>query len=494
MVKTSLGAKVGLILLGLFFSVIILELGLRFAGFLVSIPQQRMNMAAGHAVGDGKREYRILAIGESTTFGGGYSWTAQLENILNERSTQKFRVYNVARAGTNTAFILERLPQYLEQYKPDMVITMMGVNDDELWFAYGRPNEDFAARVGDFGRDLRVYKLANWLVQAWKSRKLNRTLEPASEEPVLAEPIGAQCQQVMNMAVAEYTNESWAWAKVHFEELLLKCNMTDDGPYFLLSDAYKRTNDTEGAREFFRQVIKSNPDVWVPYAVLALFLTDNASRDEEKQVLLKAIELNPYYNIGYDRLASIYRSEGHVDAADGLIKKYMSLNRSIDEEPYLFDDLYFTKIGLGYRDKYPGYRLPAYFEQRGFSSVGKETPWWNITVYHYRQVYKELREQGIQLVVMQYPTVDIGILKSIFPGNKEIIFVSNKENFRIALETQPYGKLFTDDFGRYKTVFRGNYGHATFEGNRLIAENAANAILAFLSNQSSHDLKGTSDS
>ena len=71
---------------------------------------------------------------------------------------------------------------------------------------------------------------------------------------------------------------------------------------------------------------------------------------------------------------------------------------------------------------------------------------------------------------MQYPTMDVEEIKQMFNGDEDIIFVSNEENFKEALEKGKYEDYFVDNFG-------GTFGHATSKGNRLIAENVANVIL-----------------
>ena len=75
---------------------------------------------------------------------------------------------------------------------------------------------------------------------------------------------------------------------------------------------------------------------------------------------------------------------------------------------------------------------------------------------------------------MQYPTMDLTDIENMFPRDKDIIFVGNKENFEQALQHGIYGEYFTDRcYGEYGHQF----GHGSAKGNRLIAENVANAIL-----------------
>jgi hypothetical protein len=61
-------------------------------------------------------------------------------------------------------------------------------------------------------------------------------------------------------------------------------------------------------------------------------------------------------------------------------------------------------------------------------------------------------------------------LKKIFEGQSGIILVDNENIFIKAIQKDGYSAYFTDAFG-------GDFGHCTEKGNKLLAENIANAIL-----------------
>ena len=137
MMKTKLKSKIGLIVLGIFLALIILELGLSSTGFvLYSLQRDRVEITGEN------NEYRILSIGESTTanlWNGESSWPEELERILNNRSSRftsdsdTFKVFNEGISGTTSIHILRNLEDNLRKYNPDMVIVMMGINDLEYW-------------------------------------------------------------------------------------------------------------------------------------------------------------------------------------------------------------------------------------------------------------------------------------------------------------------------------------------------------------------------
>ena len=72
-----------------------------------------------------------MCLGGSTTADGGeYSYPAQLEKVLNERNIGiRFKVINKGVDGVDSTFILSKLKGNLDKYGPDMVATMIGIND-----------------------------------------------------------------------------------------------------------------------------------------------------------------------------------------------------------------------------------------------------------------------------------------------------------------------------------------------------------------------------
>ena len=164
-IRITTKQKVGLILFGIFLTLVILELGLRVGGFVLSSYQRTSNKKSFDA------DYRILCLGESTTadiYGPKNSWPAQLEIILNNKTSEiKFKIFNEGIGGTNTAIILSRLNENLEKYNPNMVITMMGINDGDMSLVY---KESIKNKIFLMFQDFRVYKLSKLIFDSFKSK------------------------------------------------------------------------------------------------------------------------------------------------------------------------------------------------------------------------------------------------------------------------------------------------------------------------------------
>ena len=100
--------KIGLFFLGVFFAILLVEIGLRAEGFLLSLQRQ----SRSHHVNVGNR-IRILCIGDSFTWGFGSSsdesYPSRLEALINTSGRRKCEVINAGIPGMNSALIVEEL-------------------------------------------------------------------------------------------------------------------------------------------------------------------------------------------------------------------------------------------------------------------------------------------------------------------------------------------------------------------------------------------------
>lgn len=79
----------------------------------------------------------------------------------------------------------------------------------------------------------------------------------------------------------------------------------------------------------------------------------------------------------------------------------------------------------------------------------------------------------IMVIPMQYPNLPVSKLKEDLKDSryyKKLIFISNEENFKQALQKYKKDEIFVD-------MFATSFGHCSDLGNTLIAENVANTIL-----------------
>ena len=435
--KTTIKQKIGLIIFGIILALIILESGMRITGFTILSLQQSENKII--VKGD---VYRILALGESTT-AGRISWPKQLELILNNRSPDiKFKIFNEGIPGTNTAFILSRLEENLDKYNPDMVITMVGVNDYGLNLIY---NDTLSTKITFLLEDFRVYKLGKWVLEVLKDKVKDIDFKATGF------PIGNDKQ-------------------------ITKKN---DDVYFELGSNYISQGMIEKAEEMYKKAIEINPNYFKAYFELGLIYYKQNKIEKAEEMYKKAIEINPNYVLAYSRLGRNYISQGMIEKAEDMIKKSIEIDPNHDFSYQQLRRIY-NRQGISYSEQLnPDKDIEKLFRENNYSFYINTTSVYEITQHNYKQLYNILEKRGIKYIAMQYPTLSVDVLKNMFNENENIIFVSNEENFKNALENARYEDYFSDSFVRKRSdfLFKGNWGHTTLKGDILIAENVANDIL-----------------
>jgi len=96
-----------------------------------------------------------------------------------------------------------------------------------------------------------------------------------------------------------------------------------------------------------------------------------------------------------------------------------------------------------------------------------------LTINSFNDFVEIVKGRGKQLVIMQYPRMDVAVLKKIIRDPQHIIFVENKANFDKALATSSPEYYFMD-------LITPLFGHCTPQGYELIAQNLAQSISQYI--------------
>jgi len=133
--------------------------------------------------------YRIIALGDSCTFAGGWyetTYSGMLATLLKElEPTHKYEVINAGISGYNSQFALNRLKDELLDYNPDLVSIYIGWND---LMKINPANPQSSASMGKVWRTLNE----SYLLKAY-SKVLFFYLRPLLFKPVLeADPDGTK--------------------------------------------------------------------------------------------------------------------------------------------------------------------------------------------------------------------------------------------------------------------------------------------------------------
>ncbi len=428
--------KTILVICAILFSLLLLEISLRLGGFIYSFLQEHKNLLAIRRKGT----YRIMCLGESITAGSG-AYPSALEEILNQRNTGiEFSVVNKGLPFITTDYILEHLQENLDQCQPDMVTAMIGANDYYVKYYEGIPDTD-----SFLFRNSRAYRLFRILCMHITNR-----IERKNEFPVrIRQEDGESEYSFYNGPLLEEKN---------IREVIA-LNPKNENAYFELGRLYMCRLKFSEAVEPLRKVIELNPKNQKAYMFIGYCYSTQQKYSLTAQAFEKAIELNPVNAKAYLELGLCYMCQGRYSLAEKALKKYIELRPSKDI-PYGALAVLYREIGLSRLSK------EYYKKAEALRSCS-----YNPNAFrNYHKLKNILDQRKIKLVCIQYPMRNIEPLKKIFEDDDGVIFVDNEKLFRDAVKKGGFKKYFEDMFG-------GDFGHCTREGNRILAENTANAIL-----------------
>lgn len=369
--KTSLKQKILLIIFGLFLCFLLLEIGLRVGGLVFLSLQEHRNRITVLQKGT----YRIVCLGESTTaIGGENSYPRQLERILNQKNIGiKFSVINKGLIGTDTTHIMGELRDYLNKYNPDMVITMMGIND--AWDTLSQENIP-TPKNASFFQSFRIYKLIKLLrlhiikrvekkgLGTFKiMEKKENNLITDKDDKILKKAVEANPKNIeAYLDLAIYYQEHGPYDRT--EEVLkraIELNPTVGELYLILVDHYLNQGAPYKAEETADKATAINLKMVEAYSDLAWWYVNKMEYDKAEEIFKKAMEMSPespdaytelgkYYSVikkddhkavemflkaietapedaeAYSELGKYYVTRGEHDKGEGLLRKAINID------------------------------------------------------------------------------------------------------------------------------------------------------------------------
>lgn len=473
--------KITLVFFGLIFSLVLLEAGLRLGGWALLSLQEYRNRAAIQEKGT----YRIMCLGESTTFN---QWPPILREILNRNDLGiRFSVIDKGCPGIDTVNILKYVENHLDEYNPDMVVAMMGINDTESELVIMPYGASASGGGESFFRKLKIYKLARFL----GSYILNKAIEIGISEAEGKEVL-SNYEEYIDLAKAYIEQARYKEAEEVLREALIKYPQGCEA-HAELGEVLKKQGRHQEMKELYKNALKISPDCYEIYIGLGDVHAQEKDLGAQEEAYKKAIEIDPYCLVAYVRLGDFYRSLGKYDDEEKMLRKmidlrpryyrrYLALARHYRENhKYLQAEQIYKKVIEIYPLYEGSYRALAFcYQEQGNEALAEEyfmraekaalENYNPVTKNNYLTLKKILDERGIKLVCVQYPCRSLEGLKKMLGTEKGIIFVDNGKVFRQGVKAEGYSSYFTDAFG-------GDFGHCTEKGNRLLAENIAKAVL-----------------
>jgi tetratricopeptide (TPR) repeat protein len=501
--------KIALVLLGLLFSLALLEAGFRLGGFVQLSLHEYGNLQSMKQKG----AYRILCLGDSTTQ---MAYPRFLEQILNKRQIGvRFCVIDKGSGNTDARAILSQVDSYLAKYHHDLVVAMMGLNDKGSGLFQDLSMND----TGIFRHSL-LYRFVKMRLIHFLEKIKSGNIHSASRSHLGREPLPERGKPVpekanlLNATFAEkvarsdlrnaegtqgpavfhrnggrisktgrFQKKSPAFhpandmAYVESGRLLkaqgkfsqaedsyrkaIEINPLNASAYIGLGRLYQDYGKFSLAEDFFKKAIEIYPMSDRAYAGLGDLYVNYGILSQAEAAFKKALELNPADESNLIKLGGVYRDQGELTQAEDLFKKNLGihLKRTSDRTLRAMASLYEE---MGKPELAKKYAEMAYRMGSEDNAV--------VTVESYLRLKEILDPKGIKLVCMQYPLRNMDSLKRIFGKDKSIIFVDNEQVFKEAVKRSSFQEYFKDMFG-------GDFGHCTQKGNELLAQNIADVIL-----------------
>ncbi|MEI6632153.1 MAG: tetratricopeptide repeat protein, partial [bacterium] len=414
--KVSILHRIIIILCGLLLAALALEIGLRVSGFIRLSLQEYKNLRSVREKGS----CRIMCLGESTTQN---QYPPYLEETLNERNIGiKFSVIDKGLATTTTMAILLQLEANLDKYQPDIVVAMMGCNDDSIMYY-----QDIPGSGSWLFRHCRAYRFVR-LIYMHILKKLKK--------------------ESIYKVKSSYPNQQGKPIRIEGpSKKAVRLNPKRDSVYLVLGRLYKNQGRYPEAEQALKQAIGFNPQDDCAYTELSRLYRDQGRNIEAEQTFKKAIELNHQNDFAHIELGRFYRDQGRNIEAEQAFKKAIELDTQNyyayiilaciykDQKRYVESGRVFKQaVELNPENALAYGGLAAIYREMGKDELSSEyaakadqlrDKLNNATINNYRKLKKVLDKKGINLICVQYPMLSVQPLKKIFQEDENIVFVDN---------------------------------------------------------------------
>lgn len=319
--------------LGIIFCIIVFELGVRLFGFSFLVSQSYRN---GVSLSK-KHTYRILCLGDSVTavdaVGGIHSYPAQLEKLLIESLHGiQVTVINKGVISASSTTVLSALEDDIKKYRPDLVVTMIGINDYNLRYYDGiRPRHPLMFKYCKLYKMLAVL----WTKMVIKVREARELAETSNmqfdEKKLMAASIGAQG------FVGATERQLWSLLKEHSDS---------DKIYSELCRLYAfYYNKFHEAQYFLDKVFRINPRNDMAFVLRGYLQLHQGRLFEAEESIKKALSINIRNDLAYVVLGEVYKIKGSKEKAEECCHAALSMNDK--------NDMAYALLGWLYRDEGP---------------------------------------------------------------------------------------------------------------------------------------------
>ncbi len=377
-----------------------------------------------------EKNFKIMVIGESTSdrHFSDRAWPTQLQETLNLEK-KNAQILNFAVSGINTNLLLNDLESQIRYHKPQILISMMGINDTSGNWYYDNDllqNENFLLNL----RIVKLFKLA----------KAYFFSKPATSN--ISDGVSVNLPQPLAIKLFD---KKFDLAKTELAKLLLK-----------LSEGEKAALITHVLKQITDQNLDNPHVLFEAYTALDIdaHVKDLVYKDNPLALhVMMALKPSSETEKTCETIAKGYLDQKSLKPSNLVIHFLTKCLPSDNKTLKALINYYAPNIKYGKSD--------------------------TITKNNYLQVFNLINENQMCWIIEQYPLLNINERKAYFSDEElssdQIKFVSNLENFNQALKEKKFESLFIDRFAEH-------FGHTTEYGSKLIADQVYHTLQELMQN------------
>ncbi len=385
MTRHSLQRKIGFGIFGALSCIFLLEAFFRLDEFRCSLEIDKVTPppAAG-------KQTVIICLGESITAGGPGAYPALLEEELRHRlPSRNIRVLNQGMAGATSFDIASRLKEKIEEYRPDLVVIMMGVNDTTATDIHGVGKEH---PIKTFFRLSKVSQLAKnfaWSIRAWYVKKI-----------------------ISGLTVIEQLtlSERRVQGPLPPRRRLFPINPHTTEDYIALGDWYLTQDRWKEAALFYSEALVLAPNSCPALARLGVCYWENEQWEPAERLLTAAIEADPRDPEGYIEKGNVCQGRRQWEEAG---KWYREAIRCAPAEPRAYREWGMALVGQGM------FELAEKMSRKALSLDPSAPESWAVLGFCYRKWGRlNLAQEAYEIVFSLRPNESGGLLQTYIEGGK----------------------------------------------------------------------------
>jgi hypothetical protein len=453
--------KIFLLLCGIVCAFVILEISLQTAGFIT----QKVHDTKVKKSLRNKNDIVILCIGESTTY---EQYPVQLQQILDKHRPGKFTVIDKGIPGTTLEIINTYLDSWLDEYKPDIVLAMTGINN--TYRQYWIPDFDKVDIFLQKFSKLKIVKLVHFLKNTYfKNKELGKeysaTCYILSNYPPEVDEIYINLDSLKQMrfsnpdlAVKEY--------QAFLEKYPGHRRTTKELAFLYLHELKNHTKAAEIATE---QIQSGNPDFCYYYVRCSHYMEVYFKTNDSDILKLALDDARTFLNSDDNKLDIKFMVLAKIKNFISL-QEYDDLTNALAKNQKTPPDWRYSVQAINLLEKKDKLGAKKLFTLASAIRTATIAP---DTVKRFNEILEKIVNFGAKPFFMQYPVRKVEELKAMLSSSKYlplVTFISNEKVFKQHIYENGFFSVFGDQFA-------GDFGHSLDTGNTLIAQNAAEAIL-----------------